>query len=146
MLKVWLLLLSSSYVLSGCVKYASGYQKSASKLGAESGDATAEEGEGEVGESEDTGEETSGEGEEGTAEEGGEGMETVSLLSTCESCHVEGGAGASVTLDSTMIPRLDAAATGANKDKHTTVAASFSDREALEAALTEMGLRLKAKK
>ncbi|MES2745669.1 MAG: hypothetical protein V4655_09580 [Bdellovibrionota bacterium] len=143
MLKVWLLLLTSSYALSGCVKYASGYEKGGSKLGAESGDVAAEE-EGES-ESEDSGEEAAGEGEEGSSEDGGEVTEKVSLLSACESCHVEGGAGASVPLDSTMIPRLDAA-TGANKDKHVSVEASFADREALEAALTEIGLRLKPRK
>ncbi|RZA10703.1 MAG: hypothetical protein EOP10_34320 [Proteobacteria bacterium] len=140
MLKIWLLLLTSSYALSGCVKYASGYQKAGSKLGAESGDVSADE---EGSDEEETGEDT---GEDTGEVEEGEGTETVSLVSSCESCHTEGGAGAAVTLDSTMIPRLDAAATGANKDKHVTVEASFSDREALESALTELGLRLKSRK
>lgn len=136
--KVWLVLFSAVW-FTGCVQYVSGYKKTG---GGGAAEANPED------ESIDD-ESFEGEEEEATEdEESAEGPGAETLLSACEACHTEGGAAEKVVLDSTAIPRLDEAATGKNKDNHTSVADSFVEptRADLEAELTAIGLRLKAKK
>lgn len=135
--KVWLVLFSAVW-FTGCVQYVSGYKKTG---GGGAAEANPED------ESIDD-ESFEGEEEATEDEESAEGPGAETLLSACETCHTEGEAGEKVVLDSTAIPRLDEAATGKNKDNHTSVADSFAEptRADLEAELTAIGLRLKAKK
>lgn len=135
--KVWLVLFSAVW-FTGCVQYVSGYKKTG---GGGAAEANPED------ESIDD-ESFEGEEEATEDEESAEGPGAETLLSACETCHTEGGDGEKVVLDSTAIPRLDEAATGKNKDNHTSVADSFAEptRADLEAELTAIGLRLKVKK
>ncbi|RYZ57817.1 MAG: hypothetical protein EOP07_08835 [Proteobacteria bacterium] len=133
-------LLATSFILTSCVQYTSGYKRRGIAAAAATPAATEDPATEETPAEEETTEETTEEtpAEEVTEEE--VAVEGTELVNTCAACHSKTRLAEKVILNKAAIPRLTAAYTGKEKLIHSGLKSSFTGkgRKLLEKKLSKI--------